>query len=394
MDPSRTIFSALYYRRKQVIMRTIDVLKSVICCGAFATSAHAQSVASTSSLENVGIKSNAEEASAIGFSNGGFVGAPIPLKNPTLGTGLALGGGYLFNLDEESANSFLGLGAFKTDNGSQGYGLSGDVAWDNNRWSLGMTVAEVDLFYNLYYGGDNRFTVPLRQDGKLINLTLQYGIDENIIVGLSTAYVESSIGLDGGGVLPGFLERDVDLKIYKFGPTFDLDYRDDTIYATEGYHVAFSGNYNQLETNLGTEDYLKGVIKYDAFTSLENGMVIATRAVGCSVSENTPFFEQCGLGSVDSFRGFSFGEVLDDNLLSFQAELRGRLTKRFGYALFAGLGAVADDFGNMSRDDIRTSAGLGLRFRLSEQFPMDFSVDYARADTGDGSVYIYVGQRF
>lgn len=375
-------------------MRLIDFLKCAVIASVLAGPTCAQNVASSNSMDTVSGATSVEHAESIGFTNGGFVAAPIPIKNPTLGAGLALGGGYLFNLDEGSSNSFLGLGAFKTDNGSQGYGLSGDVSWDQNRWSLGMTVAEVDLSYDLFFGSDNRFTIPLSQDGKLVNLTLQYGITKDIIVGLNTAYVESSIAVNDGGLLPDFLKRDLDLKIYKFGPTVDFDYRDDSVYATEGYHVSFSGNYNKMESITGNKDYTKAVLKYDAYTSLENEMVIATRAVGCSVSENTPFFEKCGLGSVDSFRGFAFGEVLDDNLLSFQTELRGRLTKRFGYAFFAGLGAAVDEFGNMGRDDIRTSGGLGLRFRLSEKFPMDFSVDYAKADTGDDAIYIYVGQRF
>lgn len=375
-------------------MRFINVLTGVLLSGILAGPTLAQNVASTGSIGKASSVGTEDEKKEIGFTKGGFVAAPIPIKNPTLGTGLALGGGYLFNLDESSANSYLGLGGFRTDNGSQGYGLSGDIAWDQNRWSLGLTVGELDLFYDLYYGGRNRYSVPLKQKGKIANFTLKYGFTENIILGLNTAYVESSIGLNGADSLPGFLDKSLDLKIYKIGPTFDLEYRDDTIYPTRGYHTSFSGNYNALESPTGDGNYTKAVLKHDAYTNFNDGMVVATRFTGCSVSDSTPFFEKCGLGSVDSFRGFAFGEVLNDSLLSFQTELRGRVGKRFGYVFFAGLGTAAKDFSSMKTDEIRTSGGVGVRIRLSQKFPMDFSLDYAHADNGNGSYYIYVGQRF
>jgi hypothetical protein len=38
--------------------------------------------------------------------------------------------------------------------------------------------------------------------------------------------------------------------------------------------------------------------------------------------------------------------------------------------------------------------GLGLRYRVSEKFPVDFAVDGSVSEDGDGLLYISVGQRF
>ncbi len=40
------------------------------------------------------------------------------------------------------------------------------------------------------------------------------------------------------------------------------------------------------------------------------------------------------------------------------------------------------------------AVGLGLRYRVSKKFPVDFAVDGSLSDEGDSLLYISVGQRF
>jgi outer membrane translocation and assembly module TamA len=80
--------------------------------------------------------------------------------------------------------------------------------------------------------------------------------------------------------------------------------------------------------------------------------------------------------------------------VSFQAEFRQRFTNRFGGVAFAGTGWTGDDFGSLRDNGTRSAAGLGLRYRLSRKFPVDFAVDYSHNDQDEGLLYIYVGQRF
>lgn len=357
------------------------------------THAVAQNLPETAEISQTA-RDQANEENPVGFSKGGFVMAPIPIKNPTVGAGLALGGGYLFNMDRASGSSYLGLGAFKTDNGSSGYGLSGDVTWDDNRWNLGMTLAQVNVVYDYYLGGLNGVRIPLKQDGKLLDLNLKYGFTKEFQVGLNLGYIESNIGLNIPGVLPPEPDKASDISILKFGPTIALDYRDNSFYPTNGSHLFVKALYNKLDSKIGDGEYFKTTVKFDAYTTLGENLVIATRAAACSAESHAPFFDKCGLGAVDSFRGYAFGAVLDNTLLSFQTELRGRFTERFGYAVFAGLGDAKEDFSSFSLEEAKVSAGAGVRIRLSKKFPMDFSIDAARTTKGDDTLYVYVGQRF
>ena len=86
---------------------------------------------------------------------------------------------------------------------------------------------------------------------------------------------------------------------------------------------------------------------------------------------------------------------MDNALVSLQLAWRGRVGQsRFGYAVFAGAGRVAEDMNHIGDADTHSAAGIGLRYRVSKKFPVDFAVDAAYNDEHSFTTYIYVGQRF
>ena len=327
----------------------------------------------------------------VGYKAGSFIFAPIPIKNPSIGKGLALTGAYLFKTDKDSDTSFLGVSGFRTDNGSEGIGLAGSVSWDSNRWSVGMIAGVVDVTYDFYVPGTVGRTVSLQQDGTLINLKGSYGITDHFSAGLEFRYLESSIAFSSPLGTPA---RDINLETIMIGPTLEWDTRDDTIYPTTGSHVLFRSLHGFTVNGLLDREYNKTVIRYDRYTPLFERSVIATRLVACDAGKRTPFFDLCSVGGTDGFRGFPFGQLLNDSLLSAQLEYRGRFNKRFGYVAFAGVGGVAANFANFNGNAFESSAGLGLRYRLSKKTPLDFSFDLAINSLGETTSYITIGQRF
>lgn len=109
--------------------------------------------------------------------------------------------------------------------------------------------------------------------------------------------------------------------------------------------------------------------------------------------QNTVFLG-CSLGGSDNFRGYPSTQYLGDSLASLQLALRGHIAWRFGYAVFAGVGGVGDQFGGLGDTGPLTAAGAGLRFRVSRKFPVDFSIDVAVNQDEETTTYVYVGQRF
>lgn len=328
--------------------------------------------------------------SPFGFRAGSFVVAPIPLRDPMIGTGLILGGGYLFQDDAKSNTSFLGLAGLKTSNGTNGYGAGGRLSFNSNRWNTTFFLGDIDAFYDAYPVG---FAVPINQKGKLILVSGSYGFTENISAGLQLSRLDTQIALDGTGVLPPSLLPDADLNLMGVNLIFAIDRRDDSLYPTQGSHLDVS--IGQGQTLDGPwRDYEKAVVTYDHFISGIGPGVIATRLAVCGASEDTPFFEKCSIGRTDMFRGYNAFETLGDRLLSAQVEYRGQLSDRFGYSVFGGVGNTAASFSELGDTQIRYAAGFGGRFRLSKKFPMDLALDLVRNRSGENFTYIYVGQRF
>ena len=329
----------------------------------------------------------------LGFRRGSLVVAPIPFSNPLIGSGLALGAGYLFTTDESSDSSYFGLGGLRSDNGSIGYGLGANVSFVQNRWKIGGILVKADVNYDIYLhvGGATR-TIPINQTGKLGSFTLGYGVSENLHLGVDLKYLESTVSAVSG-ILPAQIAPDARLELFNAGLTLDWDRRDDTLYPTRGTRLFVASSHGMSLRRL-KRDYNRSYANFDALMQVGERGVLAARISGCSATDDSPFFYKCSLGMTDAFRGFSATRYLGERSLSAQVEFRQRLGKRLGVVAFAGAGRVKAQAAPQFDGKTHWAGGVGARYRLSRKFPLDFSVDGSRNSDGDNLLYVYVGQRF
>ncbi len=330
-----------------------------------------------------------EQETPLGFGNGSVVVAPVPFKNVLIGAGLVLGGGYLFNIDEGSDTSIIGLGAMKSDNGTNAYGLGGKFVWDENRWQVSASLGQAEGFYDLYIGG---LPIPVRQTGDIVNLSVLRGVTSELLFGASMRYLDTTLGYDSSGTnLPPLPEGQ--LEVGTFSLLAKWDTRDDDFSARNGHLLDGALTYGQVLNSSG-RDYEKFVLTYNHYLPIGDRHSIATRFASCATSKDTPFFDQCSLGGTDGFRGFSPTEFLNDALLSAQAEYRHQFSTRFSGVAFGGFGNTGSSLGAIGDTDVRYAGGFGVRFQLSKKFKAVFSVDMSYNDRKEDLLYIYVGQRF
>ena len=143
-----------------------------------------------------------------------------------------------------------------------------------------------------------------------------------------------------------------------------------------------------------TRSYTYASANFDIFQTVGQERVIGGRVSTCAASSNAPFFDKCSIGFSDGFRGFSPTQFYDTRLFSAQAEYRQRIGKRLGYVAFGGIGWTGDSFGSLTDNGDRIAGGLGLRYRVSQEFPIDLSVDVSTNNQDEEFLYIFVGQRF
>jgi outer membrane translocation and assembly module TamA len=258
-------------------------------------------------------------------------------------------------------------------------------------WRVSAVAGAAEVFYDLYL--DDR-ALPIAQSGWLGRVEAQRRIADGGYLGLRLRYlsVDTRVRFStlGAGLIP---DLGAEVTAGLAGPTLEADFRDDDIAPRAGWRMQAVAlqSFDEPFEDFGAGDYQSATVLFDHFTPLFTGDALAIRLAACGVTGDAPFFELCSLGGDDGFRGYASGRYLGRRLLSAQAEYRGRFSERWGWVAFGGVGGVGDALGE--DDVIKPAGGVGLRYRLSRDFGLDFSADIAVGDEGAAG-YVYLGQAF
>lgn len=108
------------------------------------------------------------------YKGGEWFAVPVPQTGPTLGTGLAVGVGYIYRLnpkDEVSQPSLSGIGGMGTSNGTWGLGAAQQMAWKEDRYRASGIGAYANVNYLFRFdpeiGPDRELTIPVNVRGNL-----------------------------------------------------------------------------------------------------------------------------------------------------------------------------------------------------------------------------------
>ena len=335
--------------------------------------------------------------------DGDFIYAPIPMSNPTYGTGLAVGAVYLYDLDAGSQASLTGVAVFKTSNGRQGAGFLQRANFGNNRFKAKLALSTVRLNYD-YFGigndaGDRGNVVPVSENKEGFLAEFSTRLFDNISLGPQYKIARSKTRIRTEDIgepiteesdVPPSSETDVDVA--SLGAILRYDTRDNSFYPRNGWLVEFEFTFNDPKFGSDfTFNTFKSKINY--YHTIASNQTIAARASYCSVNGDTPFFELCLFGKKNDLRGYPSGQYRDRKLFTVQTEYRWQAFKKFGFAAFVGAGGVAKHIRNLDSDDILPSYGIGIRYMVSEKFKINLSVDYARGKDND-EIYLRVGESF
>jgi hypothetical protein len=377
-----------------IVMRDCTIAASLVVTSAGAALAQGQL------LEREFSTTGSVAQTDAGIRRGSLVVAPIPSSNPTIGHGLTLGAGYLFTLPG-SKPSGAGLASLKTSNGSEGLGGGFSLSFADGRWSVGAFAAQATLFYDFPVGSS--LQLPIKQSGEIFVLQINRGLSEKLSAGMSFTYLDSTIGIDSPALaaLPPVLQPDAEMTVGKVGVDIKFDTRNDPFYPTDGIVINASLSYGEeIDTIFGgrlkllDRNYTKGVTSASTYSEIGENGVLAANASLCGSSDSAPFFDACGVGLANGLRGFGALDNIEPWSAALQFEYRGRMSNRFGYVAFAGLGGGGDSLGDLSFENGGFAAGVGLRYRVSRKFGLDYAVDYARNDAHEDYLYVTIGQRF
>jgi hypothetical protein len=327
------------------------------------------------------------------LQRGNLVIVPIPISNPTLGTGLVGGAAWFYGQTAEQADqqpaSLTAAAGLYTDNNSRALVLGQQNYWSRNRWRFTGAVGAADLNLSLPSSddaGDDSDT-DWNIEGAFLFAKLArkfagswYGgmqvraIDANQAFGdvqESDGFdIDASVNAVGSGVLVEYYSRDMPINSYA-GRYFMLD---------------ALLNYDALGSDSTYQNYSA---TYRAYHELRDGLVFAWEVQGCDRSGRVPLWDACTI----RLRGFSATDYLGKVSGSGQAEIRWQLSPRWGAVGFAGAGFTARAFDERIEDDTIPSYGVGVRFMVLPAKRVNVRVDFARSRDSD-AVHVSVGEAF
>ncbi len=176
------------------------------------------------------------------------------------------------------------------------------------------------------------------------------------------------------------------------GLIFNFDNRNNVFYPDKGSFAELVLFHNGA--TLGSNfDFSKIVLDASTFVKLKDRHILGFNWYSEFTFGTAPFNQLALLGGTKKMRGNFEGRYRDNHLVAFQSEYRFPLFWRFGGVAFAGLGRIANDFGDFGFDNLQYSIGLGGRFLIDPKEKLHLRVDYGFGRKGSG-LYFTIGEAF
>jgi len=327
-----------------------------------------------------------------------FVPVPVPISNPTTGSGLAMGLLYMWPQEEDDTDiptSISGVGGLYTSTDSWAAAIFHQGFYAGDRFRVQGVLGYAD--FNLKYygiGSDSFFRDnPLDYNitGLLFSPRAEFQlpfISKDLYLGLKFNYLDSKVGLDLSGISPLLPEVAIAERVVGLGPVFSYDSRNNVNWPSQGSWLDVSvldyGDY------LGGDfDYLQSTLKWTQYFPITDTVVLGYRFDGQFIDGRAPFY----MLSYINLRGFSRGVYADDHAVTLQGQVRWDVSSRWTILFFGGGGRVAEDVGDLSSSPTQFAGGAGFRYMIDPESGISIGADLAGA--GDGiEFYVQVSDFF
>jgi len=370
-------------RREYFFLPIIFLLILLVC-----ETVHAQEDPQET-LESLGDMDNKE--SKLVLKKGDFVAVPIPISDPTLGTGLVVGGAYFYAQTEEQKKSqpasMTGVAGIYTNNGSFAYGIAQQNYWTEDKWRFNGVLAHGDFEFALLDPANTDKTFDWFIKGDFLQLALSRRIFSDWYIGVQGRYVDitQKFELDFDEI---DFEIDTDIASVGLGATLEFDTRDVPTNPFSGRHFEVDVLLNGSMAG-GDNTYQTYEASYRSYHQISKPLVVAWEVRGCKKSGTVPLWDGCMVG----LRGFAATDYLGVGSLSGQVEARWRFWKKLGAVGFAGYGTNRSTYSEEGGNISIPSYGIGLRFMVLESKRINMRLDYSRSKDSD-AVYLSVGEAF
>jgi hypothetical protein len=329
-----------------------------------------------------------------GAPGNALVAVPLPVVDPTFGSGVAPLLLYTFAREGEPAGaprSTLGVAGAYTDNGTWlvAGGFKLNLAQDEYRVGMNAAYGALALKYfgtsSDSYFFDNPVSFTVR--GGTVGATVEKALGRDWYLGVSGRLLHADLGLER--VIDLTPTSSADFRLLGIGVLGTRDTRDNTWFPVSG-SLAIT-QLTHFSSHLGRDsNFLKLDARYARYKRLDERLVLALDGRLAEAGGSAPFF----LLPFVSFRGFPAGRYLGESVVQAQGELRFLVRDRLGVVAFVGAGIAADSLSRLGEGSEAYGLGAGLRYQVSRADRMNVGLDAAYGSSDDVTVYFRLGEAF
>ncbi len=329
-----------------------------------------------------------------------FAAFPFPVVYYTPETRLVggVGASVTFRARRDSLTarpSTLLAGAAYSQNKQALFYVQGQVFYDSARW---YGFGEAGYYhYNYFFFGIGENEVPqtlYAVNYPRVRIALTHRIAPKLYAGLRYSFEDYNIrdtattGPFAGGDIPGRKGS----RVSGAGPIFLYDSRDSVLFPTHGIfaEASYTGHGSALG---GSSRFGRAVLDVAGYKALGKRVVLAMNSYNSFVTGDAPFQQLSLLGGGRRLRGYYEGRYIDRNMAVLQAELRMKVYRRFGAALFSGAGVLGGSRDFLRIADPKVAYGAGLRYTVNRRDHLNIRVDYGLGP-GTSGFYLTIGEAF
>lgn len=321
----------------------------------------------------------------------GFLALPVLFYTPE--TSLAIGGGGMFyyrpqGKSQKTRPSQISGLLMYTLKKQYRMSLNPDLYFENGSLRVEGNIS-YEKFYDKFWGigpeapGDNEEKYTFSKT-KLL-LILRKKLTATLYGGFKFEGERKRIDpLDDATLLraPGLLGRQGG-NLVGIGLVFNFDSRDNIFFPS-------SGSYHELalsffSPSLGSDfDFRTLKLNLRKYFPLSKDQVFALQSYLYSCFGKTPFYRLAQFGLNNTMRGYYAGRYRDKHFLSFEAEYRGIIWKKWGVAAFVGGGDVRPQLGKFQLSQLKPFYGLGLRYVFNKAEKLTLRLDFAWGKSSSG----------
>ena len=326
----------------------------------------------------------------------GFVPVLVPITEPAVGYGAALGLMFIGKPRAEGKAGFhrpslTTAAGMLTENGTWGVAAADVRQSLNDR--LQTLVVVLDTSVNLDFHGigssgeldEHPLAYNLQPIGGLLQAKYRVGQASRVWGGLSYMFAKTAVSFEAPPETPGLPAFDRSSRVGGLTPSLTYDSRDSIFTPGRGTYVEASGGF--FGSALGGEDtFERAGLVVMQFLPLHPRWTFGVRGDLDLTFGDIPFY----LRPYVTLRGAPVLRYQGEHAAKVEGELRYQFWKRFSLVGFAGTGAAWIGLDNFERTTTVTTGGGGFRYELARRYKLHMGIDLAFGPDGP-AFYVQFG---